>query len=137
MKEIKNYKEVWNVTGGMYIPIWRDFSIRASFIFVGSFILMELFMILLGKYIPIIRGNVAVQFGVVPFVFSYVMDKKAFDEKRPYSFLKDAFCYFFRKKKLYGGDCIGFWKWKWKRECLTVIRDGTEFENRDVDGERL
>ncbi|MSR93956.1 hypothetical protein FYJ34_06735 [Clostridiaceae bacterium 68-1-5] len=132
MKEIKNYKEVWNVTGSMYLPVWKNVSFRVSFVALGAAAFMELPMFLFGQYIPFANTNIVIRYGLIPVGFAFLMDKKTFDEKRPYCFLWDLFCYFLRSKIMYAGETIRKRKWNWNKEYLMILRDGQELEDRDV-----
>lgn len=106
MKIMRSFSNVFNVSRSFYITIGQ-IVFRLSFVFVGFAAGTFLFMVTVGKVIPLFGfDNPLVRYIVIPFGTACLMDKKTFDDKKPYSFLKTVVLYMCRKKVNCGGKAV-------------------------------
>lgn len=107
MKRSTSFKNVWSFSKGMYINL-GEFSFHFSFIFMGTFLALIIFMLCIGQHLPLPKAydNPFVRYLVIPGGTAWVMDHKTFDDKRPYKFLMSALIYMVRPKQTYRGHPI-------------------------------
>lgn len=88
----------------MYLNLGQ-FSFQFSFVFIGTFLTLIVFMLCIGQYLPLpkVYDNPFVRYLVIPGGTAWVMDHKTFDDKRPYKFLISAITYLMRPKQTYRG----------------------------------
>lgn len=137
MKIVRAYKNVWSVSRNLYINL-KGLSFQFSFLFVGVWIVLEIFMITVGRYLPIPASfdNPVVRYVAIPCGVAWFMDKKTFDDKRPYNFLWSVVRYLFRPKDTFLGRKVEY-RDERIREIPTVVRVVAEEEKeKDFSGKQ-
>lgn len=123
MKIMRSFTSVWNVSRNLYFNI-GSLGFKVSFTFAGFFVLTLVFMMSIGKYIPLFYfDNPLVRFCVIPLLIAYLMDMKTLDDKKPINFLKTQIVYFFRPRITYAGCKVSCRK---KKEHLQITLVKTE-----------
>ena len=109
MKIAKSFKNVWSVSRNMYMSL-GSFCFQFSFTFIGFWAVLEVFMLTVGKYLylPQAFDNPLFRYVAIPCGIAWFMDKKTFDDKRPYNFLRSLVIYLFRPKYTFSGKKVRF-----------------------------
>lgn len=98
MKEVKTYTNIWKVERTFYafndIRLPRPVSVTFIFWFLAVFFLS----LVMDGIPPFIFDGVLVNNLAIPIFAAWFMNKKTFDGKKPYSFVKSAVSYFFMPK---------------------------------------
>lgn len=123
MKEVKTYTNIWRVERTFYafndIRLPRPVSVTFIFWFLAVFFLS----LVMDGIPPFVFDGVLVNNIAIPIFAAWFMNKKTFDGKKPYSFVKSAVSYFFMPKLSVRGkhveiaDC-GY------TACITVGKAG-------------
>ncbi len=129
MKVMKSFTSVWNVSKNLYFNI-GTVGFKVSFTFAGFCVLTLIFMMSVGKYIPLFYfDNPLVRYFVIPLLVAYLMDRKTLDDKKPISFLTTQIKYFCRPRITYAGQKV---EYKKKKENMQITLVETERGGKSV-----
>lgn len=111
MKTVRSFKNVWDVTRSLYFNI-GSICFQFSFVFIGFWVAAEAFMFVIGSHLPLppTFDNPLVRYVVIPCGIAFFMDKKTFDDRRPYHSLRSIVVYAMRPKYTYLGKRVVFRK---------------------------
>lgn len=114
MKRIKSYTSIWNVEKVLYSLSDLQLPFPVTFTQIAWFIAVLFLVIVFGDMPPFsMTDNVLLKYVVIPVGTAWFMSKKAFDGKKPYSFLKSVLAFALRPKITYAGKPV-----KLKKEVL-------------------
>lgn len=124
MKRVRAFKNIWSIAKKMYFGL-RSFRVSASFTFLSAVIIGLLFMVTLGKYIPLppLFHKELVLYIIIPFGFAWFVDEKTVNDKNPFSFFKTMIAYGFRHKQTVMGRDVYLRKIRTERERITTVTD--------------
>lgn len=98
MKEIKTYTNIWKVERTFYsfsdLRLPRPVSMTAVFWFLAVFFLS----LIMDGIPPFVFDGVLVNNVAIPIFVAWFMNKKTFDGKKPYSFVRSVVSYYFMPK---------------------------------------
>lgn len=123
MRKVKSYSSVWGFErvlhkiGDVKSPIPLTFA-QIGWL-VGTFLVD---MLILAKIPPLCYvDNVIIRYVLLPVGVTWFMSKKAFDGKRPYSYLRSVLFYLMRPHVTYAGRKVVYGKEKIE-ENVTIAR---------------
>ena len=131
MRLVKSFNHVFSVVKSLYFS-FGSISFKFSFVFIGFFLAAEVFMLTMGRSIPLFRfDNPLVRYLVIPYLLAWVMDKKTFDDKKPYSFLRTFLVYLCKRKYTYAGRAVKTREWN-LQERVTTIQTLESYDRENV-----
>lgn len=124
MKRIKNYTNIWNAERMVYHindfvlprPVPLTQAVSALVFIVLSFPLEGI--------PPFVTGGFLVDHVAVPAGLSWLLNRRSFDGKKPYLFLKSAAGYFLRRKRRVRNHTVVLGKRKLYGVCVTMCEGG-------------
>ncbi|MCR1953107.1 conjugal transfer protein [Clostridium sp. DSM 100503] len=96
---IKTYTNIWRIEGILYSIYDIKLPVPVTYAQIGYLVFSFLFIIIFSDIFPLsIINNKLLKHFVIPIGFAWLMSKKTFDGKKPYSFIVCYVKYFFRNK---------------------------------------
>ena len=122
MKKIKSYTSIWSVEKVIYAINDMQLPFPITFTQMTWFVISVLIVMLFGNLPPfsLIDGALLKYVGI-PVAFTWFMNQKTFDGKKPYGFLKSVITYAFRFKCTYAYKKVRF-KRKREHPVITIVR---------------
>lgn len=96
---IKTYTNIWRIEGILYSIYDIKLPVPVTYTQIGYLVISFLFMVAFSDAFPLsLINNQLLKYLVIPIGFAWLMSKKTFDGKKPYSFIICYIKYFFRNK---------------------------------------
>lgn len=116
--KIFSYKKVWKVEKKIYSISNINLPVPVNPYDLGAFLGIALFMLLLGKIIPIVAAiPTVIRFVIIPYGISHYLMKMKLDGKNPFKFWLGCIIYFFTTK---GSFLQMFKSYPDKKEKITL-----------------
>jgi len=127
MKKVRSYTSIWTVEKVIYAVNDLKLPFAVTYSQMMWFVLSFVIVIMLGAVPPLvfIEGAFLKYLGI-PLGFTWFMNKKTFDGKKPIGFLRSAITYVLRGKRTYVGRKIKLSKVK-VSEHITIVRRGSVY----------
>lgn len=123
MRKIKSYSSVWNFERVLHAIEDVSLPIPITFAqigwFVGTFFVNIVFLAKIPPFCYL--DNIILKYVALPVGITWFMSKKAFDGKRPYSYLKSVLLYMIRPRLTYAGKKVKYGKENLE-ENITIVR---------------
>ncbi|MCR1953161.1 conjugal transfer protein, partial [Clostridium sp. DSM 100503] len=85
---IKTYTNIWRIEGILYSIYDIKLPVPVTYAQIGYLVFSFLFIIIFSDIFPLsIINNKLLKHFVIPIGFAWLMSKKTFDGKKPYSFI--------------------------------------------------
>lgn len=135
MKTIRNYSNIWKTEGVVYriqdITLPRP-VMMSQFVWFAAFFIASLFL----KGLPpfLFTDSVLMNHVAIPAFLAWMISRKSFDGRKPYSFFRSYILYMARPKSSVRGKAVEMRNRNYRNMLLTVGKGRQETKEKRGDG---